>query len=126
MTKTQNLIKLNPLSTLNSSVFLLILQICSNLKAGLLQSARYCWFLGILLHNVTISIKSQRVFLKSIAGKQKNHMWDVPLAVLLGDFMVTSVKGIEVNKDLNYIFELKKFTAVLTLSRCVTVSIIYR
>lgn len=43
-------------------------------------------------------------------------MWDVPLAVLLGDFMVTSVKGIEVNKDLNYIFELKKFTAVLTLS----------
>lgn len=86
----------------------------------------YCWFLGILLHNVTISIKSQRVFLKSIAGKQKNHMWDVPLAVLLGDFMVTSVKGIEVNKDLNYIFELKKFTAVLTLSRCVTVSIIYR
>ena len=53
-------------------------------------------------------------------------MWDFPLAILLGDFMVTSVKGIKVDKDVNYFFELKKFTAVLTLSRGVAVSIIYR
>ena len=47
-------------------------------------------------------MKCQRVFLKSLAGKSKNYcrvsLWQSGHE----DFMVTSVKGIKVDKDLNY------------------------
>lgn len=52
-------------------------------------------------------------------------MWDFCLATMPPGLHGYICKRHEGNKDLNYVFELKKFTAVLILSRWVTVTELY-